>query len=200
MISRGKFAQVFILLIIVAVSVVLAAGIWRKKAQPVRKEAAHSAPASEEMKLKDMKFTEMQEGKRYWTLHASEAKYFQDEQKTLLKDVHLTFYLDKAGGQLQLTSNEGVLYAGTKNIELKGNIHVGLPHDYSATMQTAHYVHGKKIVESGDPVHLSGPGLSLDGNSWKYNINDHTAEVSGKVTASLILEDLRVGKIGGHDD
>lgn len=63
MISRGKLAQVFILLIIVAVSVILAAGIWRKKAQPVRKEATHSAPASEEMKLKDMKFTEMQEGK-----------------------------------------------------------------------------------------------------------------------------------------
>ena len=194
MISRAKFAQVFILLIIVTLSVILAGGIWRKKAQPVQKQSKQAAATEEEMKLKDMKFTEMQEGKRYWTLHASEARYFQDEQKTLLQDVHLTFYMDKAGEELQLTSREGVLHAGTKNIDLKGDIRVQLPRDYVATMQTAHYIHGTKIVESSDPVHLTGPGLSLDGNTWKYSINDHRAEVDGNITASLILGDLRVGK------
>jgi LPS export ABC transporter protein LptC len=194
MISRGKLVQVFILLIIVSLCVVLAAGVWRKKTQPVGKPAKQTAPAEEAMKLKDMKFTEMQEGKRYWTLHATEAKYFQDEQKTLLLNVHLTFYLDKAGEELQLTSKEGVLFAGTKNIDLKGDIRVQLPHDYVATMQTAHYVQRKKLVESGDPVHLSGPGLTLDGNMWKYSVNDHTAEVDGKVTASLVLGELRIGK------
>ncbi|MDR3554891.1 MAG: LPS export ABC transporter periplasmic protein LptC [Syntrophobacteraceae bacterium] len=194
MISRGKLAQVFILLIIVSLCVVLAAGVWRKKTQPVSKLAKHTAPAEEEMKLKDMKFTEMQEGKRYWTLHATEAKYFQDEQKTLLENVHLTFYLDQAGAELQLTSKEGVLYAGTKNIDLKGDIRVQLPHNYVATMQTAHYVQRKKLVESADPVHLSGPGLTLDGNMWKYSVNDHIAEVDGKVTASLVLGELRIEK------
>lgn len=194
MISRGKLVQVFILLIIVSISVILAVGIWRKKVEPVPGETKHVASTEEEMKLKDMKFTEMQEGKRYWTLHASEAKYFQDDQKTLLQDVHLTFYLDKADGQLLLTSREGVLYAGTKDIDLKGDIRVMLPRDYVATMQTAHYSHGKKIVESGDPVHLSGPGLTLDGNMWTYKISDHIAEVDGKVTASLVLGDLRIGK------
>lgn len=193
MISRAKLAQVFILLIIVTLSAILAAGIWRKKVRPADKEAKHAASTEEEMKLKDMKFTEMQEGKRYWTLHASEAKYFQDEQKTLLQHVHLIFYLDK-DGLLQLTSREGVLYAGTKNIDLKGDIRVELPHDYVATLQTAHYLHDEKIVESGDPVHLSGPGLSLDGNMWKYRINDHIAEVDGKITASVVLGDLRIAK------
>ena len=194
MIDRGKFAQVFILLIIVTLSVVLVAGVWRKKAPPAQKATKPSAPSEAEMKLKDMKFTEMQEGKRYWTLHATEAKYFQDEQKTTLQNVHLIFYLDQSGKQLQLTSSEGVLYAGTKNIDLKGNIRVGLPQDYVATMQSAHYIHGKKLVESKDPVHISGPGLTLDGEMWKYSIDDHKAEVDGKVTASLTLGELRMGK------
>lgn len=194
MISRGKLAQVFILLIIVTISVILAAGIWRKKAQPVAEKTKHAASTGEEMKLKDMKFTEMQEGKKYWTLNASEAKYFQDDQKTLLQNVHLIFYLDKAGGELQLTSNQGVLYAGTKNIDLQGDIRVKLPRDYVVTMQTAHYSHGRKIVDSKDPVHLSGPGLTLDGGRWEYRIDDHIAEVAGKVSASLVLGDLRVEK------
>ncbi|MCL5406331.1 MAG: LPS export ABC transporter periplasmic protein LptC [Deltaproteobacteria bacterium] len=194
MISRGKLAQGFILLIIVTLSAILVAAIWRKKVQPVHKETQHTVSSDQEMKLRDMKFTEMQEGKRYWTLHASEARYFQDEQKTLLQNVHLIFYLNKAGQQLQLTSNQGVLYPRTKNIDLKGNIRVKLPHDYVATMQTAHYIHSKKIVESGAPVHLSGPGLVLDGNTWKYDINDHVAEVEGKVIASLVLGELSLGK------
>ncbi|MGC8492519.1 MAG: LPS export ABC transporter periplasmic protein LptC [Syntrophobacteraceae bacterium] len=194
MISRGKLAQVFILLIIVTISVILAAGVWRKKVRPVPAKTKRAASTGEEMKLKDMKFTEMQEGKRYWTLNATEAKYFQDAQKTLLQNVHLIFYLGKAGGELQLTSDQGVLYAGTKNIDLQGNIQVKLPRDYVATMQSAHYSHGKKIVESNDPVHLSGPGLTLDGGTWKYKIDDHIAEVAGNVSASLILGELRVGK------
>ncbi len=194
MISRGKIARVLILLIVATLCIYLAAGIWRKKAAKIGGQSQHSAPARQEMKLKDMKFTEMQEGKKYWTLHASQAEYLQDEQKTLLQDVHLTFYLDKSGEALQLTSRQGVLHAGTKDIDLMGDIRVEMPNGYLATMQTAHYIHSKKIVESPDPVHLSGPGLDLTGQMWQYTVSGHTAEISGNVTASLVLGQLRIGK------
>ncbi|MGC9195673.1 MAG: LPS export ABC transporter periplasmic protein LptC [Syntrophobacteraceae bacterium] len=194
MISRAKVAQIVILLIIVTLCAILVGGAWRKKAQPVDKKTRQVASTQDEMKLNDMKFTEMQEGKRYWMLRASEAKYFQEQQKTLMQSVRLTFFLDNAGHVLQLKSREGVLYAGTKNIDLKGDIEVKLPHDYIATMQTAHYNHGEKIVKSASPVHLIGPGLVLDGKRWQYSMDNHIAEVDGGVSASLVLGELRIGK------
>lgn len=181
-------------MIIVALSLVLVAGIWKGKSRPVQQDAQQACPADAEMKLTDMEFTEMQEGKRFWTLCASEAKYFQDQQKTLLQKVHLTLYLEKTGEEISLDSREGVLHAGSKDIELRGNIHVTLPRDYVLTTETAHYTHSSRIVESGDPVHISGPGLELDGDTWKYKIADHVAKVNGKVTASLVVDKLRVEK------
>jgi LPS export ABC transporter protein LptC len=191
---RGKLAQLFIILIVLALSLVLVAGIWRGKSRTVQPEAQNAPPPDAEMKLNDMEFTEMQDGKRFWTLCASEAKYFQDQQKTHLLAVRLTLYLDKTDEQIRLSSDEGVMYAGTKDIELKGNIRVMLPRDYVVTAQTARYTHSKRVVESDDPVHMTGPGLELSGKRWEYKIADHVAEVDGKVTAALVLHDLRVEK------
>ncbi len=194
MISKGKLAQFLVIMIIVALSLVLAAGIWKGKSRPVQQDAQQACPADAEMKLTDMEFTEMQEGKRFWTLCASEAKYFQDQQKTLLQKVSLTLYLEKTGEEIHMESREGVLHAGTKDIELRGNIHVALPREYVLTTETAYYSHSSRVVESDDPVHISGPGLELDGNRWKYRIADHVAKVDGKVTASLVAGDLRIEK------
>jgi len=193
-ISKGKLAQFFVVTVIVALILVLAAGIWKGKSRQMQQDAQQTCPADAEMKLTDMEFTEMQEGKRFWTLCASEAKYFQDQRKTLLQAVRLTLYLEKTGEEIHLESREGVLHTETKDIDLSGNIHVTLPREYVLTTETAHYNHSSRIVESDDPVHISGPGLELDGNRWKYRIADHVAKVDGKVTASLIVSNLRIGK------
>ncbi|MGO8942692.1 MAG: LPS export ABC transporter periplasmic protein LptC [Syntrophobacteraceae bacterium] len=194
MISKGKLAQFFVITIIVALSLILVAGIWKGKSRPVQQEAQQACPPDAEMKLTDMEFTEMQEGKRFWTLCASEAKYFQDQQQTLLQKVHLILYLEKTGEEILMDSREGVLHAGSKDIDLRGDIQVMLPRDYVLTTQTAHYTHSSRMVESGDPVHISGPGLELDGDTWTYGISDHVAKVDGKVTASLVVNNLRIEK------
>jgi LPS export ABC transporter protein LptC len=194
MISKGKLAQFFVILVVVALSLVLAAGIWKGKSRQIQQDAQQACPTDAEMKLTDMEFTEMQEGKRFWTLCASEAKYFQDKQKTLLQTVHLTLYLDKTGEEIHMKSRDGVLHAGTKDIDLSGNIRVALPREYVLTTETAHYTNSDRIIESDDPVHISGPGLELDGNRWKYRIADHVAKIDGKVTASLVVSNLRIEK------
>ncbi len=191
--SKGKLAQFFVVVVIIGLIVFLAAGVWKGKSRPVQQEVKQEGPADAEMKLTDMEFTEMQEGKRFWTLHAAEAKYFQDQQQTLLQTVRMTFYTDE-GEEIHVQSREGVLHAGTKDVELRGNIRAELPNEYVATMETANYNHANGIVESDDPVHISGPGLELDGNRWTYKMADHLAKVSGKVRVSLIVKSLRIEK------
>jgi len=191
---KGKFAQFLVIIIIVGLCLVLVAGVWKGKSRPVQQDTQQSCPTDAEMKLTDMEFTEMQEGKRFWTLCATEAKYFQDQQRTLLEAVHLTFYMDKTDEEIHVRSREGILHAGTKNIELRGDIQAELPREYVVTTDTANYDHSKRIVQSGDPVHISGPGLELDGIGWEYKIADHVAKVNSKVKASLVVGNLRIEK------
>jgi len=110
-----KIVQVLVVLIIGSLSLLLAAGVWKGKTQK-KQEVPEAAPVDAEMKLTDMEFTEMQQGRKFWTLHASEAQYFQDQQKTLLKAVQVTFFIEKTGEEVCIESREGILYAGTKNI------------------------------------------------------------------------------------
>jgi LPS export ABC transporter protein LptC len=195
MVHFRKIVQILIALIIVGLSLALAAGMWRGKSQKVKEVAPPETCAPDaEMKLTDMEFTETQQGKRFWTLCASEAKYFQEQQRTALKTVHLTFHLEK-DQEIQVESKEGIMYAGTKNIELRDSVRAILPDGYVMTMDRAFYDHQKNLVSSDVPIHISGPGVELEGNTLEYKIPDHVATLSGGVKASLVGAEIKIDGI-----
>ncbi len=166
-------------------SITLAAGIWKGKAARTVHETARAPVSDSEMKLTEMEFTEMEQGKRFWTLHASEATYLHDQQKTILNSVHLVFYLDD-GEQIQVESKKGILHAGTKKIELRDSVQVALPRGYVLTSDQADYDHQRKVITSDHPIHLSGPGVEMDGRTWSYRLGDQSGSVAGGVKASLV--------------
>lgn len=183
-----KLFQGAVLAVALGLSLLLVQGMWKGKRQKDQHQQAVlvSEPADAEMKLTDMEYTEMQEGRKFWTLKASEAKYFQSEQKSLLSSVRLTFYLQE-GEEIRLESNEGSLHAGTKNIELWNAVRVMLPRGYRLATERAFYEHGKQSIHSDVKVELDGPDVLLRGNRWEYRIPEHRAILDGGVRASLTL-------------
>ena len=187
-----KIVQILVALFIVGLSLALAAGIWRGKPQKAKGDVAvESGEPNAEMKLTDMEFTEMQQGKKFWTLCASEAKYFEDRQRTALKTVHLTFHLEQ-DQEVQVESKKGTMYAGSKNIELQDSVRAILPDGYVMTMDKAFYDHDKNLVYADVPIHISGPGVECDGNTWEYKIPDHVALLSGGVKVSLVGSEIKL--------
>lgn len=181
-----KFVQGFVLLIALGVTSVLVFGVWRGKTQQERQPAPVVEATDAEMKLTDMEFTEMQQGKRFWTLWASEAKYFQGQQKTALTSVRLTFYLE-SGEEIHLESREGVLYAGSKNIELWDSVRATLPRGYELTTERAAYDHQQRLISSDTAIRLTGSDVDVQGTRWRYRIPDRHALIEGGVRASLVF-------------
>ncbi|MBP8644887.1 MAG: LPS export ABC transporter periplasmic protein LptC [Syntrophobacteraceae bacterium] len=181
-----KFTQGVVLLVALGLSAMLLAGIWKGKTQKDHRIVPVSDASEAEMRLSDMEYTEMQDGKRLWTLKASEAKYYQDQQKTLLTSVHLTLFLEE-GDEIRLESREGILYAGTKNIELWNSVHARLPRSYEMMTDRAFYEHERQAVYSETPIRLTGPDVELEGSSWEYRIPQSRAVVNNGVRATLIL-------------
>jgi LPS export ABC transporter protein LptC len=181
--ATRKIVQVFMLGFLLILISVLAVGVWKgntDKPQP--------APTGElsdaEMSLTDMEYTEMQAGKRSWTLRATNARYFQNEQKSLLTAVRLTFFLD-TGEEIQLESKEGILYAGTKNIELWGGVQAHFPRGFELNTERATYDHKEKIIHSDTVIEVAGPEVQVSGSRWKYRIPDRQAFLEGNVRASM---------------
>ena len=170
--------------IVLGLTAVLVFGVWKGKGHREQVAAPPSESPEPEMKLTDMEYTEMQEGRRLWTLKASEARYFQDEQKTLLSMVLLTFFLED-GNEIHLESLRGILFAGTKNIELWDSVHAVMPKGYELSTDRAFYQHEMKKIFSETLISVSGPELQLEGQQWEYRIPEHMAVLEGGVKARL---------------
>lgn len=167
-------------------SLFLFQGIWKGKKQKEQQRAASmNEPVEAEMKLTDMEYTEMQQGRKSWTLKALEAKYFQSDKKTALSSVRLTFYLE-GGDEIRLESREGTLHAGTKDIELRGTVQAILPRGYLLSTEKALYEHARQVIFSDTMVQFTGPDVTLQGNRWEYRIPEHRAILEGGVRASMV--------------
>jgi LPS export ABC transporter protein LptC len=186
MISR-RIAQGLVLTVALGLIVVLAAGVYRgstRKEERAQRLSEVRDASEAEMKLTDMEYTEMQQGRRLWSLKASEAKYFQNEQRSLLTSVHFTFYFQN-GQEANLNSNRGILYAGSKNIELWDSVKADLPKGYEVTTERIFYEHQRQVIFSETPVQITGPEGQLHGGSWEYNLQEHKASLRGGVEATL---------------
>jgi len=183
--SRRLF-QWALLAVALGLTVVFIAGLWRGKSpQGERPALEESAESQAEMKLTDMEYVEIQEGRHLWTLRADEADYFQDQQKTLLKRVRLTLFLAD-GREVFLESDQGMLYAGTKDIELWDSVSARLPEGYRLATDRAAYHHQGQTIASSSGIHLTGPDVDLKGKEWEYRIQENRGTVAGGVKASIL--------------
>ncbi len=185
--TSKRLVQGALLALALGLTLVFIAGLWRGKGpqqeQPALKELSDTQA---EMKLTDMEYMEMQEGRHLWTLSAAEADYFQDEQKTLLKTVRLTLFLAD-GRKISLESDQGMLYAGTKNIELWDSVSAELPEGYRLTTDRAAYNHERQAIGSPSEISLHGPDVDMTGKNWEYLIQEHRGSVTAGVKASIQL-------------
>lgn len=184
-----KSSHLLVLATALTLAFLLFMGVWKAKTQKEKGQqtAAVSDEPSAEMKLTDMEYTEMQKGRRIWTLKAEEAKYFQEDQKTALTRVRLVFFMEN-GEEIHLQSQQGVLHAGSKDIELWHAVHAVFPKGYELSTERARYNHKQNLISSETAILITGPDLKLEGKHWKYVIAERRALLGGRVQATLASE------------
>jgi len=193
MIVSRKLLQGMTLTFALGLIVMLAVGVWKGRTQKERQAIDQTADKSEAgMTLKDMEYTEMQQGKRLWTMRAAEAKYFQEEQKTVLSTVRIAFFLE-SGDEIQLESQDGFLYAKTKNIELWDAVQATLPRGYRLFTDRAFYDHQKHTISSESSIRIEGPDVQAEGKRWLYQISEHKAVLEGGVSGLLVFLPAKTG-------
>jgi LPS export ABC transporter protein LptC len=180
----GNIAKGMLLTGAILLGSVLVFGIWKGSRRSQEVEPVVAEPAQSQMTLAGIEFTEIEQGRKSWTLRASEARYFQEEQKTQLKEVQLVFYLND-GQELLLTSREGLLYAGTKDMELRGGIEATVPLGYQLSSENAFYGHQQQRIHSDAAIQVKGPALELEGSRWEYSLATQRAVIQGGVKATL---------------
>lgn len=180
-----KLTKMGIVTAILALSATFVWGVWQGLERKGRQWAGPGGEKPDaEMKLTDMEYTEMEEGRRRWTIKASEVHYFQEERKTLLSLVDLVLFLEN-GDKIYLKSNKGIVYADTKNIDLWDSVRATVPDEYELRTEKASYRHEERVVFSSSPIRISGPELRLQGKQWKYMLSEQRTFLEGEVEATF---------------
>lgn len=164
------------------VGVVFSHAFLKTKKEKVA-DGASSAPAVDsDIRLTDMNYTEVQEGRPMWRIKAHEAKYYEGEQKTLLTHVDLTLFRER-DQEVHLESDYGLLHTGRKDIELWGRVTARVPQGYEVQADKVYYEHEAQKIHSQSPVRLTGPQVDLQGNQWQYDLTTSMVFVEGEVRA-----------------
>lgn len=187
--SKGLF-RISLLAVATFLTAFLIYGVWRANERESGRSRSSGSLMDAAMQLSNMEYTEMEKGRRVWTLKSEKASYYQQEQKSLLSNVRMIFYLQD-GREIRLSSRKGALFVATKNIELWGSVEATMPEGYSIKTEKISYQHKKGLVSSRTPTYLQGPEVTLQGNQWDYRIADESGTLDGAVRAVVELNRLQ---------
>ena len=187
--NRGslRLTRTLLVMVIALLMGVLGLGLYRAHQQKAERTTAQINSMQEAMRLTNMEYTEMKDGKRLWTLQSKDARYFRKDQRTLLSQVNLVLFLEN-GRKIRLRSKKGILFAGTKDVELWGSVRASMPEGYLVTTERLRYTHKKGEVFSETPIVMKGPELKLEGRRWSYDIKAERGELEGGVEATITSE------------
>jgi LPS export ABC transporter protein LptC len=121
------------------------------------------------------------EGIKEWTLDAESAQYEKADNKTVFKDLVVTFFLED-GNTMSLSSRGGALLTDTKDMEVWGDV-VARSGQYELNTEKLSYEHETRTIFSKTPVVIKGSGMKITGKSMKFDLEAEQVMMRGRVEA-----------------
>jgi LPS export ABC transporter protein LptC len=170
--------------IILIVSIVLSALIFRKKIIGHPDKLLAYVTDGADLELKSVQFVENAPEGKLWELTANTAKYMKKNEYALLDKVHILFF-DKERGVMTLTSQKGKLFVESKDIEVFGNVVLTSMDGYVLLTDSLYYNSKERKVFTEAPVAVEGPGIKLRGVGLKLDIEAERVRVLKDVSTMM---------------
>ncbi len=136
-----------------------------------------------DMVIEGVDYTEVRKGKKFWTLHAREAKFYSKKGQTLLSDVNAVVYLQD-GRKLYIKGDKATMHVSSKNIELFGKV-ILKTGPYTLVTDSLHYLNNKRIIMTRDRVIMTGNGMVLKGQGLTLDIDGKKLRIDSTVDCLL---------------
>ncbi len=181
---KNKKLSLFLLaIILVTVGTVAAVFVGYKQVVTAPEQLLSSIKEGANLSLGKIRQTATRDGKKEWSLEADSANYIENENKAVLKNLLITYFL-KDNQEVYLEAEEGILQTDTNDIEFSGNV-VIRNEDYQLKTKRLSYKHQRRLILTREPVQISGEDVELSARSLKYDLNLNKIILAGHVEASV---------------
>jgi LPS export ABC transporter protein LptC len=166
-------------------AVVVAFYLIQAKRNSSRKPLDPNASTEEGLRLEDVHFTQdSPEDKVKWVLDAKEAKLSKDKEVISFNKFRLRLEPQKRPG-VELEGERGEYYRASGEIRLQGGLKGTTEDGYRIVTQSAVYRYKQGRLETKDPVKITGPFFSVEGQGLRLNVEKETVHILSGVTALI---------------
>lgn len=145
-----------------------------------------------DLSLKDIDYSHISDGRKQWTLTASQAEYVQEKDVYSLKDVKVT-YFRADGSTVSLRGNEGSFNRKEGWVKVSGKARITADGGYVMASETFTYRLEEQLLTTPDRVDFSGPGFKISGRGLKVEMKTVKATLMSDVSTTF---DSKAGDAG----
>ncbi|RJP75741.1 MAG: LPS export ABC transporter periplasmic protein LptC [Desulfobacteraceae bacterium] len=135
------------------------------------------------LSIQNLHQTATRDGKQEWTLEAESASLVQAENRSLLENLSIVFFLENQNNA-RLTADKGVLENNTSDFTVTGKVVLTNP-DYQLLTEELHYNHKDRILFTTVPADISGKSMHFRAEKTTFYIYSHQARLEGKVKGTI---------------
>lgn len=174
----------FITLIVFLIISIIVVFVRHRGAQKNSSSPPPPETTEANLTIKNFQHVATENGEKKWTLEASSASLYTQQDTARLTDISVTFSMKK-GNDLSVHADKGVLNIKTNDMTISGNIIAQLP-DYSLTTENLNYQHASRMIQVNEPVEIIGQSMTLKAGSFTYNLMTGTLTCENHVEGSFI--------------
>jgi len=162
-------------------AVIFLKGLRTTSPEPVSQQLPHNI----DVVLHNARFTEMRDGATVWELVAERAEYDKTGDVAYLSDIHMVYAKSRSNGSITLTASKGEYSNTSKNIRLRGKVHVVTESGITFDTESLDYLAGPSLFRTADRVDFHHERLTLAATGMEFYAKTETSRFFKSIDAVL---------------
>jgi len=183
MVSPRNIRLILAILVMMA-AIGIVAAIFQKDSKPAPPEPVpQQLPRNIDVALRNARFSEMQDGNVVWILKAERAEYDKNGNTAYLSGIHMNFLKGKTTGAITLTASRGEYSTKSRNVKLRGKVHVTTESGASFDSESLDYHAARSRFTTSDTIRFRHQRMSLTARGMELDRNDQVARFNKAIEA-----------------
>jgi LPS export ABC transporter protein LptC len=178
-----KASIILLIIILVTIGTVVTIFIGYRQVADAPEKLLSSIKDGANLSLGKIRQTATRDGRKEWSLEAGSAHYIENENKAVLKELFITYFLEN-DEKVFLNADQGILNTDTNDIEFSGNVVVRNA-DYKLNTDRLNYRHERRLIFTKTRVHVTGEAAEVWGDSLTYDLKANKIVLKGNVATAL---------------
>lgn len=186
MVSPRNIRFVLALLVITAIIGIVIAISFKGSRTTHPEPVSKQLPQNIDVALRNARFTEMSDGVTVWELVADRAEYDKTGEVVYLFGVHMVFEKSRSNGSITVTSTRGEYANASKNVRLRGKVHVVTESGMVFDTESLDYLAAPSMFKTAERVDCHHERLSLSAIGMELDVKAEKSRFLKTIDAVIV--------------